>query len=371
MGSVTRGLVQGARRPLTRAANQLRNPPPGESRYLPFAGAVIGLTLVVVIDLLFIIFDPKITRAIPELLLLIPVTVASLIGGWKASLPVALLTGAAYSFRFIAPTGVVQIGFTEDTFAILTFVGVAMTISEIGRRRDSRRLERERQRTVLLRTVSHDLRNPVGAILAASAELRSDVVRDPVARNQLLDLVVDEANRLDRIIRNLLSLGRIEAGVLAPDQANESIAEIARASVELLQRSAVAGANPIKIVIDIPDGLDVYVDRVQIDQVLTNLIENAMRHAVGSSTVLVTAERSPQPSAVDSVIVTVSDDGPGFNATARAQAFGFFKPSGATGVEGVGLAVCRAIVQAHGGTISVDDQPDGGARVAFSLPAAR
>jgi K+-sensing histidine kinase KdpD len=371
MGSVVDGWRQWVGAPLRRAVNQLRDPPPGESRNLPLTGAVIGLVLALLIDLPFLIFEPHITRAIPELLLLIPVTVASVIGGWKASLPVALTTGAAYSLHFIAPVGVIQIGLTDDTLSILTFVVVAMTISEIGRRRDARRLERERQRSVLLRTVSHDLRNPLGTIRAASADLRSDVVNDPIARNVLLDLVVEEADRLDRIIRNLLSLARVEAGALAPDQADESIAEIAKASASRLQRSAVAENAP-EIVIDIPDDLPaVYVDRVQIDQVLTNLIENAVRHAVGSSTILVTARRSLPSEAPDCVTVSVTDGGPGFSATARTQAFTFFKPSGVTGAEGIGLAVCKAIVEAHGGTISMDDQLDRGARVTFSIPTAR
>jgi K+-sensing histidine kinase KdpD len=341
-------------------------------RRLPLLGIVVGLALAAAIDLPFVVFDPNITRAIPELLLLIPVTVASLVSGWKASLPVALLTGAAYSLHFIAPTGVIQLGLTEDTVSILTFVAVAMTISEIGRRRDKRRFEREHQRAVLLRTVSHDLRNPLGAIRAASADLRSDIVGDPIARNQLLDLVIDEADRLDRIIRNLLSLGRVEAGALAPDQANESIAEIAKSSAARLQRSALPDGTAPVIVIDIPDDLpDVYIDRVQIDQVLTNLIENAMRHAVGSSKILVTANLSADDGAPDLVTVAVSDGGPGFSATARAHAFAFFEPSGVTGAEGIGLAVCKAIVEAHGGTISVDGQFDRGARVAFSVPTAR
>ncbi len=374
MSDLSRMWKRFVRAPLRRAADQLRNPAPGATRNSPLLGVVIGLGLSLAIDLPFVILDPKVTRAIPELLLLIPVTVASLIGGWKASLPVALLTGAAYSLHFVAPTGVIQIGFTEDTLSILTFLVVAMTISEIGRRRDARRLEREHQRAVLLRTVSHDLRNPLGAIRAASADLRSDIVNDPVARNLLLDLVVEEADRLDRIIRNLLSLGRVEAGVLAPDQAEESIAEIAKASAARLRRSsdADASSDAPQILIEIPDDLpDVYVDRVQIDQVLTNLIENAMRHAVGSSTVLVTAARSPHGTTPDSVTVAVSDGGPGFSATARSQAFAFFKPSGVTGAEGIGLAVCKAIVEAHGGSISVDDQLDRGARVAFTLPTAR
>ena len=288
----------------------------------------------------------------------------------RHNVPLALLTAGVYSFHFIAPIGVIRVGWTGDTLTIVTFVCVAIFISEIGRRRDAKRNHREVQRSVLLRSVSHDLRNPLGAIRGAAAELRGDVVRDPAARDALLDLVVDESDRLDRIIRNLMSLARIEAGALAPALAAEPLAGIVRTSIHRLQR----GGHPQRIVIDIADDLpDVLVDRTQLDQVITNLIENALRHGAGGDVVRVSARASEvavRGVFTKMVTVAVSDTGPGFAATAKAKAFSFFQPSGDTGVEGVGLAVCKAIVDAHGGSISADDEPGGGARVEFTLPAA-
>ena len=333
----------------------------------PVLGAAVGFGGIALLNAGFAIFDPEVTRAVPLLLLFVPVTISGVLGGWKASVPLAVVTGLAYSFHFVAPTGTIRLGVTEDTVSTMTFVGVAIFISELGRRADARRSERERQRSVLLRSVSHDLRNPLGAIRAASADLRADVIGDSATRNQLLDLVLAESDRLDRIVRNLLSLSRVEAGALAPDQAPESLAEIAHASAQRLERGAGGGAHHAQITVDVPDDLpDVLVDRVQLDQVITNLIENALRHAVGSSTIDVSA-RMVVPG---SVTVSVTDSGPGFKAAAGGQTFEFFKPSGITGAEGIGLAVCKAIVEAHGGSITADDAPDGGARVTFSIPTA-
>lgn len=333
----------------------------------PLVGTAVGLAGIVLLNAAFAIFDPNVTRAIPLLLLFVPVSISGVLGGWKASVPLAVVAGLAYSFHFVAPIGAIRLGFTEDTLSTITFVGVAIFISELGRRADARRGAREQQRAVLLRSVSHDLRNPLGAIRAASADLRADVIGDPATRNQLLDLVLAESDRLDRIVRNLLSLSRIEAGALAPDAAPESLADIVRDSVERLQRGAASAIVHPRIVLDIADDLpDVLVDRVQLDQVVTNLIENAMRHAIGSDTIEVRA-RTDSPG---SVIVSVIDSGPGFPGATRGPSFEFFKPSGITGAEGIGLAVCKAIVEAHGGSIAADDAPDGGARVTFSIPTA-
>ena len=335
----------------------------------PLLGAAVGLVGVVILNAFFIAFDPQVTRAVPLLLLLVPVTVASVIGGWKASVPLALLTAGVYSFHFVAPIGRISLGLTEDTLTMITFVCVAVFLSELGRRRDTRREEREHQRAVLLRSVSHDLRNPLGTIRAASAELRGDAIKDEETRNQLLDLIVDESERLDRIIRNLLSLARIEAGALAPELAPESLKDIVEESVARLRRSDHADHRQ-QIVVDIPDDVpDVLADRTQLDQVITNLIENALHHALGSEEIRVSAEYANDGK--NMVTIAVSDTGPGFTPAAKDRAFTFFQPSGATGVEGVGLAVCRAIIEAHGGNIAADDEPAGGARVEFSLQTAR
>jgi two-component system sensor histidine kinase KdpD len=252
---------------------------------------------------------------------------------------------------------VVHIGLTEDTITIVTFVVVALLVSLLAGVAGRAERERDAQRAVLLRSVSHDLRNPLATIRAASAELRDGLVTDAEARTELLDLVVAESDRLDRIVGNLLSLSRVEAGKLAPDREPEELDEIVGSSVRRL------GAQEL-IEVQLPDDLpDVDVDRTQIDQVLTNLLENALRHGAGSP---VTVSATSAGSMVE---VSVVDGGPGFTA-ATGDRVSFFTPAGPTGVNGVGLAVCKAIVEAHGGTIRLGDGPGGGARVSFTIPQA-
>ncbi|MEO5899473.1 MAG: ATP-binding protein [Ilumatobacteraceae bacterium] len=330
-------------------------------RSRPVVSAALGLFGVAVIDGILIAVDPDITRAVPLLLLLIPVTATSVLGGWRASVPVALVTGSVYSLAFLAPGGVIRIGLTEDTVTLVTFVSVAVLVSLLGGLAGRRDRQRDRHRAVLLRGVSHDLRNPLGTIRAASAELRDGVVTDPILRNELLDLVVDESERLDRIVANLLSVSRIEGGALAPTCAPESLAQIVGSSVGRLARR-----DGHRIVIEVSDDLpDVAVDRTQLDQVITNVVENGLRHGGRGGEVRISAMEVGEL-----IEVAVCDRGPGFSAEARAHAFDFFQSVGPTASSGIGLGVCRAIVHAHGGTIRIGDEQHGGARVSFTIPKA-
>ena len=173
-------------------------------------------------------------------------------------------------------------GSPRTPITIVTFVIVALLVSLLAGVAGRAERGRDAQRSVLLRSVSHDLRNPLATIRAASAELRDGLVTDDAARTELLDLVVAESDRLDRIVGNLLSLSRVEAGKLAPDREPEELDEIVGSSVRRL-------AAQQRIEVRLPDDLpDVDVDRTQIDQVLTNLLENALRHGAGSP---VTVER--------------------------------------------------------------------------------
>ncbi len=329
-----------------------------ELRRRPWLVAVLGTLLVAVIEVTLILLDPDVSRAVPLLLLMIPITASSVVGGWRASVPVALLSGMVYSFAFLAPRGVVHIGLTEDTATIVTFVLVALLVSLLAGVAGRAERHRDAQRAVLLRSVSHDLRNPLATIRAASAELRDGLVTDEGARTELLDLVVAESDRLDRIVGNLLSLSRVEAGKLAPDRESEELDEIVASSVRRLRGDR-------RIEVRLPDDLpDVDVDRTQIDQVLTNLLENALHHG-GGAPVTVGAR------CVGAMVeVRVDDAGPGFVTAARERATDFFATAGPTGVDGIGLAVCKAIVEAHGGTIRLGDRPGGGARVSFTIPQA-
>jgi two-component system sensor histidine kinase KdpD len=219
----------------------------------------------------------------------------------------------------------------------------------------------EDARRALLRSVSHDLRTPLAAIRAITSDLRAGAVYDEVTRRELLDVVGDEAERLDRLVANLLSLSRIEAGALAPDLQAVDLDELLTERVRRLSRLL----RDVKVETRLPDLLPlVDADYLLVDQVVTNLLENAARHAPDGS--MITIEASDLGDAME---VAVSDQGSGVPAAERSVIFEPFR-TGSTGhrSSGVGLAICKAIVEAHGGRISVGDAPGSGARFAFTLP---
>jgi two-component system sensor histidine kinase KdpD len=223
--------------------------------------------------------------------------------------------------------------------------------------------EIDRQRSMLLRSVSHDLRTPLASIRAVTTDLRDGFSYDPRLRDELLDLMSDEADRLDRIVANLLSLSRIEAGALLPDLTPTDLAEMIESSTARLSR--LLKDHPLSVEVP-PDLPPVAADYVQIDQVLTNLLENAARHTPPGTPVVVRAEAVGHGGGVT---VSVSDAGPGVDPAVRDEVFEPFR-SGTTTTTGVGLAICKAIVEAHGGTLSLRDSPSGGADLRFTLLGA-
>src|SRR5205085_518454 len=220
------------------------------------------------------------------------------------------------------------------------------------------------QRSALLRSVSHDLRSPLATIRAVATDLRDGVVYEEPTRIELLSTVCDEAERLDRIVANLLSLSRIEAGAFAPERQavpiDELIADRLRKLGGLLRHVRVQ----VELAGDLPlvDG-----DYTQLEQVVTNLLENASRHAPPGTMVRIGGRRLP--GAGGQVEIWVSDEGIGIPDYDRQRVFEPFRRGEGSRSSGVGLAICKAVVEAHGGTIRVERTPGGGATFVFSLPA--
>jgi len=217
------------------------------------------------------------------------------------------------------------------------------------------------QRMMLLRSVSHDLRNPLNSILGASTELYDGADYDEAARKRLLRVVIDETRRIDRIVDNLLGLSRLQAGALDPRQEPTSVSEMIEPCTSRFD--LIGGPDDrLEVLEPLPD-VDVDVDPVQMDQVLTNLVENAVRH--GGSAVCVTIGAAETDGFVE---CQVRDDGAGFSAEARSSMFEPFHLSRQT--SGLGLTMCRAIVEAHGGSLWIDDSTGRGASVRFTVPRA-
>ncbi len=234
---------------------------------------------------------------------------------------------------------------------------------ERGRARALR--ETDRLRTALLNSVSHDLRTPLASIKAsASSLLDPDVTWGEAERQEFLATINTEVDRLTHLVHNLLDMSRIEAGALDPRLVETSVAEVVGPAV----RHARAASRQ-RVDVDVPDTLPpVLVDPVRLDQVLTNLIDNAGSYA-SAGPVQVTARQAGAD-----VELRVVDHGPGIPGPERERIFDQFyrlkgggkRPEGT----GMGLAICRGIVQAHGGTLRVETTPGGGATFVLTLPVA-
>jgi two-component system sensor histidine kinase KdpD len=337
------------------------------SRRSTLIGLTVGIGGVVAITVVEMLTD--VPAVIPALLLLVPVTACSVLAGWRWSTIVAVVATLGYALFSMEPFGSIEIDVAEDLFVLLTLLAVSFAVGALSNRRSAadQRLLDDR-RALLLRGVSHDLRAPLTTIRAISTELldASDRYGDD-DRERMLEQVVDESARLDRIVGNLLSASRIQAGALAPTCEPESLGSIVEQCIRRLRRHG--GAD---VVVDVPSTLpDVLVDAIQIDQVVSNLVENARRHAPAGTVVTVDADWPSARAGDQFVEVSIADEGEGFSPAARDRAFEPF--SGDAEVDsstGLGLAVCRAIVEAHTGTIWLREEGRRGARVSFTLPIA-
>ncbi len=220
------------------------------------------------------------------------------------------------------------------------------------------RAHTEELRSSLLSAVSHDLRTPLAVITGAATTLRDEAERlSPEVRAELIGSIVDDAKRLERVLGNLLQLTRVESGLIP---AREWISVEELVGTALTRVEDAIGDRPVTT--DVPHDLLVPVDPVLFEQVLINLLENALKH--GAPPIELTARRRDAMVEID-----VRDHGTGIPAGSETRLFEKFERASSAPGAGLGLAVVRAIVAAHGGTVAVADAPGGGARFRIAIPA--
>ncbi len=224
--------------------------------------------------------------------------------------------------------------------------------------------ETSRMQAALFSSVTHDLRTPLASIKAGVTSLLDEgVTHDTEQQRELLRTVLEETDRLNRLLGNILDLAKVRAGALAPAKELTAIDEVIEAVLARM-RPTLTGFK-VRTILR-PDLPEVAVDPVQIDQVLTNLLENAASFSPPGGEILVSA--SPWQRAVQ---VRVADQGPGIPAEDRERVFEAFYRRDAgdgRGGSGLGLAIARAVVVAHGGRIWIEGAPGGGTAVVFELP---
>ncbi|MBA3948046.1 MAG: DUF4118 domain-containing protein [Herpetosiphonaceae bacterium] len=227
--------------------------------------------------------------------------------------------------------------------------------------------ESERLKGALLSSVSHDLRTPLAIIKGSASDmLDPSMPLDPLAVRSTLTTITAEADRMNRLVRNLLEMSRLEAGAVLRSREPVVLNDIVAAVVARLG-PLLAGHH---VNVSMPAGLpDVLADPMQIDLVLTNMLENAAKYAPGGTPIEIGAVQAGVQ-----IALWVGDRGPGFPPGTEQRVFEkFYRASartGSTSGSGLGLAIARGIIEAHGGTIAASTRPDGGACVTFRLPRA-
>lgn len=224
-------------------------------------------------------------------------------------------------------------------------------------------METERLRNSLLSSVSHDLRTPLATITGAATTLLAEDARiGDAVRRELLESVREEAERLNRLVQNLLEMTRLESGALKLRQEWHSMEEVVGAALRRCARALTGRRLDVRVPPDLPL---VEMDDVLIEQVLINLLDNASKYAPAGAPVSVSVTGDPER-----VTVEVADRGPGLPPGSEERIFEKFYRSGTAPGRGagLGLAIAKGIVEAHRGRIWAHSLPEGGAAFFFWLP---
>jgi two-component system sensor histidine kinase KdpD len=329
-------------------------------------GVAVGLTLAVVG-----LIESRAALPAAILLYLLPVVLAATRWGRGPAIFASVLSVLGHDYLFVQPVGTLSVARADEAVGLVLLLFVAIVTAQLAEVAH-RALEKEQEaalvrrsdemKTTLLRAVSHDLRTPLASIKASVSGLRqADAAYTDEDRAELLAAIEEESDRLDRLVTNLLDASRLDAGAVTLHKDAQDLRELVRAVVARLQ--PLLADHPVKL--DIPDDLPlVPCDYVQIDHVLTNLLENAARHTAPGTPVEVSVQCQP-----DAVRVDVVDRGPGLLPADRERVFlPFERGPTRIGGSGLGLAIARGLIEAHRGQLWVEEADGGGARFTFSLP---
>jgi two-component system sensor histidine kinase KdpD len=254
-----------------------------------------------------------------------------------------------------------------ETFA--SHVGLAVERSLLARQAQDARVEAETEklRSSLLSAVSHDIRTPLAGIAGAASSLsESGAALDPATRQELLETITDESARLSQLVENLLHMTRLSSGTVTIDRQWHPLEDVIGSTLGRMDRQ-LAG-RPVQI--HLREGLPLgNFDAVLIEQLLFNLLDNAVKYSPPDAPIDITAGDTP-----GGVEIEIADRGAGFASGDEAKVFEMFYRGAAAKPDrrgtGIGLAICRAIVEAHQGTIVATNRPGGGASIKVVLPHA-
>ncbi len=361
----------------------------------PWGWGVLATAAVVALATLLVYPLKEVAPAVSLGVVYIPgVLFISTFWGWRIGLLAAVASALAFNWFHIPPTGRFDVAADRDAVALVTFVIVAVAGSALAEMARARAAEAERRRqetdtvlaelreltaerdrieaeaieagalrrsdelkTALLRSVSHDLRTPLTSIIAAGTALDSPTLTEQ-ERHELSEAVVQEGQRLSRLVENLLDVSRLESGSAEPRREPVDLAGLLEAA-----RESIGGNHEtIKLGVD-SDIPSLVADPVQLERAFANLLENGVRHGGGRPVLVRSRETGGR------LVVRVVDQGPGIPEGERERIFEPFyrRESGNQGF-GLGLAIAKGFIEANGGEVAVESVPGQGSTFVVSFP---
>ncbi len=253
-----------------------------------------------------------------------------------------------------------------ETFASQTALALERALLAEEAQQAQLQVETERLRNALLSSVSHDLRTPLTAITGATSTLLEEERRlDAPTRHELLQTAHAEADRLNRLVSNLLAMTRLESGAIQVHKEWQPLEEVVGAALTRLDASLRNRPLTTHLPADLPL---VPLDSVLIEQVLINVLDNALKYTPPGSPLALSAWTTD-----GAVTIEVADQGPGLPPGEEQRVFDKFyrvqRPGTSSGA-GLGLTICRGIIAAHGGHIWAENRSGGGTALRFTLPLA-
>jgi two-component system sensor histidine kinase KdpD len=298
-----------------------------------------------------------------EMLYVLAVLVSAVFLGRGPAIASAAVGVLAYDYFFVPPTFTLNVADGRYLFTFAMMFGIGLLVSSLAERARAAavRAESEALRGTLLSSVSHDLRTPLAAITGAATTLRDQAV-DEATRRELIEAICEEAERMERLVGNLLDMTRLASGAVVARREWIPVDELVGAA--LARTEAKLSRHHLRT--DVPaDPVLVSVDPVLVEQLLVNLLENAAVHTPPGTEVLIRAAGGP-----DGLDLEVADRGPGLGPGEEEHVFERFHRGGrATGQgAGLGLAIAHAIAEVHGGTLRFTTRSGGGASFRLLLP---
>lgn len=284
----------------------------------------------------------------------------------------AILSVLAFDFFFVPPVFTLRFADAQYVVAAIALLVVGLVISTFAARARTAAAaalaaQDERLRSSLLASISHDLRTPLAVIAGSASSLRDeDATLAATERAQLLDTLCAEAQHMSLMVSDLLEMTRLHARPVALNRQWYPAEELVGAALERCKGQLSRHRLRIGLPADLPM---LHVDGVLLEKLLVNLVENAIKYTSEGTLIAISAERLG-----DVIKMRVEDDGPGLPAGAEEQVFQKFyraAPEGPASGSGLGLSICRAIAEAHGGSITARNRVAGGACLELSLPYER